>query len=210
MKVLSSVQSDLSGWFQWLIQRGYASDRPLPATSLATWLALALATAALVALYCWWRNWQPAGATTVNAKRGFSQAEGLLWMRMSTALPGHVVLMDVPLHRFVLVRRPGGLRRDQRKFEALEVDYAVFRPDGSVCAVVLLEDGDPQPTERQRRWRQKLLERAGLRTFVWRTLPMPTIEAIRGQLDHASLPIVAAEPGSGQRQSALSLRSQAG
>ena len=53
-----------------------------------------------------------------------------------------MVLMAVPMTRLLAVRKAGGLGRNQRKLEALTVDFGVFRADGTVSSIVILEDGD--------------------------------------------------------------------
>jgi len=154
----------------------------------------------LVAASVWlWRRPARKGRTNVTPRRAFSQVEGLLWSRLSSALPDHIVLMAVPITRVLAVRKAGGLGRNQRKLDALTVDFGVFRADGTVSAVVILEDGDNTLSRRQLKLRRKLLERAAVRTFTWSAKPLPTIDMISKQLNPAPIQFAAAERGVAQR-----------
>ena len=165
-------------------------------------LAAALVAVSLAAGFWLWRRPSRKGRTNVIARRAFSQAEGQLWSRLTAALPDHVVLMSVPLTRFVAVRQDGGLGRNQRKLEALTADFGIFRADGTVSSVVLLEDGDSVLTRRQIKLRRKVLDRAGVRTVSWTSKPLPSVDMITRQLNPAPVHFSAGEPGSAQRGSA--------
>jgi hypothetical protein len=123
----------------------------------------------------------------------------MLWSRLTSALPDHVVLMAVPMTRLVAVRKAGGLGRNQRKVEALTVDFGVFRLDGTVSSVVILEDSDATLSRRQLKLRRKLLERAAIRTFTWSCKPLPTVDMIAKQLNPTPIQFAAAERGVAQR-----------
>lgn len=163
-------------------------------------LAIALVVLSLAAGFWLWRRPGRKGRTNVMARRAFSQAEGQLWSRLTAALPDHVVLMSTPLMRFVSVRQDGGLGRNRRKLEALAVDFGVFRADGTVSSVVLLEDGDTTLTRRQVKLRRKLLDRAGVRTVTWTSKLLPSVDMITRQLNPASLHFAAGESGSAKRE----------
>jgi hypothetical protein len=162
-------------------------------------VVLAVAAALLLTAIWWWRRSVRKGPTSVIARRAFSHAEGLLWARVNAALPEQVVLMSVPLTRFITVRQAGGLGRNQRKLEPLTVDLALMRTDGTVSAVVILEDGENVLTRRQAKLRRKLLERAGIKTVNWTLKPLPSAEVIARQLNPAGTGYAAGERGSSQR-----------
>jgi hypothetical protein len=148
-----------------------------------------------------WLGRRPAGKgrTNVTARRAFSQIEGLLWSRLTSAMPDHVILMSVPITRLLAVRKAGGLGRNQRKLDALTVDFGVFRADGSVSSVVILEDTDTSLSRRQIKLRRKLLERASIRTFTWSVKPLPTVDMISKLLKPTPIQFAAAERGVAQR-----------
>jgi hypothetical protein len=162
-------------------------------------LALALFVLLLVAVIRKWRGPTQKARTNVTARRAFSQAQGLLWTRLSDALPEHVVLMSVPITRFISVRQAGGLGRNQRKLEALTVDYGIFRSDGTVSSVVILEGTATSLTRRQIKLRGKLLDRAAIKSVTWDVKPLPTIEMISRLLNPAPIQFAAAERGVAQR-----------
>jgi hypothetical protein len=171
---------------------GYAFNGPFP-------LAVALAVMVVAAAVWLWRRPARKGRTNVTPRRAFSQVEGMLWSRLTSALPDHVVLMAVPMTRLVAVRKAGGLGRNQRKVEALTVDFGVFRLDGTVSSVVILEDSDATLSRRQLKLRRKLLERAAIRTFSWSCKPLPTVDMIARQLNPTPIQFAAAERGVAQR-----------
>lgn len=170
------------------------------AGGLGVVLALCSGLLALLLAAGWlWRRSSSKSRTSVTSRRAFTQAEGMMWARLNSALPEHVVLMAVPLTRFVTVRQAGGLGRNQRKLEALTVDFGVFRADGSVASVVILEGGDADMTRRQIKLRRKLLDRAGIKTVSWPLRPLPTADTIARLLNPAAIDYSAGERGSFQR-----------
>ena len=195
----SFVADPLGSAGQWL-EHGFKGASPL---------VVVLAVALLAAGLWLWRRPGRKARTNVSTRRAFGQAEGQLWSRLTTALPDHVVLMSTSLTRFVAVRQDGGLGSNKRKLEALAVDFAIFRSDGSVSSVVLLEDGDSALTRRQLKLRRKLLDRAGVKMVSWATTPLPTVDMITRQLNPAPLHFSAGESGSAQRRIRVS-GSQAG
>lgn len=162
-------------------------------------LAMAMVVMLLGAGIWLWRRPTRKGRTNVTPRRAFTQVEGLLWSRLNSALPDHVVLMAVPITRLLAVNQAGGLGRNRRKLEALTIDFGVFRADGTVSSIVILEDGDSTLSRRQLKLRRKLLERAAVRTVTWSAKPLPTIEMIAKQLNPAPIQFAAAERGVAQR-----------
>ena len=181
--------ADPAGFAGHLLGQGFKGAGPL---------AVALIAMLLAGIWLWLRP-SRKGRTNVTARRAFGQAEGLLWSRITTALPGHVVLMSVPLTRFITVRQAGGLGRNQRKLEALVVDFGVFRADGTVSSVVLLDGKEPALTRRQLKLRRKLLERAGIKAVNWDSMPLPSVDMISRQLNPEPVQFAVGEPGRVQR-----------
>jgi hypothetical protein len=170
------------------------------AGSVTVVVALCAGLLALLLAVAWlWRRASRKSRTSVTSRRAFTHAEGLLWARLSSALPEHVVLMAVPLTRFVTVLRAGGLGRNQRKLESLTVDFGVFRADGSVASVVILEDSNAELSRRQIKLRRKLLDRAGIKAVCWPLRPLPTAETIVRLLNPVAIDYSAGERGSFQR-----------
>lgn len=185
-----SLLADPFGAATQLLAHGFKGAAPL---------AAALVVMLLAGGFWLWRRPAGKGRTNVSPRRAFSQAEGLLWSRLNSALPEHVVLMGVPITRFVSVRRSGGLGSNQRRLEALTVDFGVFRSDGTVSSIVILEDGDGMLSRRQLKLRRKLLDRAAIRTVYWTMKPLPTVDMISKQLNPAPIQFAAAERGAAQR-----------
>jgi uncharacterized MAPEG superfamily protein len=184
----------------------FLADPVSSATALAGYLfkgsgplAAALVAMVVIAVIWLWRRPAFKGRTNVTPRRAFSQLEGMMWSRLTSAMPDHVVLMAVPITRVLAVRKSGGLGRNQRRLDALTVDYGVFRADGTVSSVVILEDVDTALSRRQLKLRRKLLERAAIRTITWSAKPLPTVEMIAKQLDPTPIQFAAAERGVAQR-----------
>jgi hypothetical protein len=190
-EALKSFLADPLGTAGLLVEYGLKGATPL-AVALAVMMAV-------VAGWLWRRRSSQRARTNVLTRRAFSQAEGQLWTRLNSALPGHLVAIGVPLTRFIAVRKDGGLGRKRRRLEALSADFAVFRSDGTVSTVVLLEDGEATLGRRQAKLRRKLLERAGLRSVTWSVASLPTVDAIARQLNPAPIQFAAGESGSAKR-----------
>ncbi|MGE0799580.1 MAG: hypothetical protein AB7G13_02240 [Lautropia sp.] len=164
----------------------------------ATPLALLL-VAVVAGLAFWLLRRRGDYSHNVTARRAFSQANGVLWSRLRQALPEHIVLMDVPLTRFIMVRRIGGIGRNQRRVDLLIADFAVFRSDGTISSVVLLDEPELGLPRGQVRLRRRLLARAGVRTVHWRLDAMPTTDAIMRELNPDPAGYLVLEKGVAQR-----------
>ncbi len=189
-EAINAFMADPLGTAGLLVEYGLKGATPLAA-------ALAVIVAS-IGMWLWRRRSQRA-RTNVLTRRAFSQAEGQLWARLSAALPGHVIGFGVPLTRFVAVRKDGGLGRHRRRLESLSADFGVFRNDGTVSTVVLLEDGEASLGRRQAKLRRKLLDRAGIRWVTWSVDSLPTVEAISRQLNPVQIQFAAGESGSAKR-----------
>ncbi len=190
-EALKAFMADPLGTAGLLVEYGLKGAAPLTA-------ALAVIVAG-VAVWLWRRR-SHRGRTNVLTRRAFSQAEGQLWTRLNAAMPGHVIGIGVPLTRFVAVRKDGGLGRHRRRLETLSADFGVFRGDGTISTVVLLEDGEASLGRRQAKLRRKLLERAGIRWVTWSVASLPTVDAITRQLNPVPIQFAAGESGSAKRR----------
>lgn len=186
----------VAGAWHWL-EGGFRGAGPLA-------LTLAGAAAMLLAAAVWLlRRPSRRARSQVTARRAFPPAEGQLWLRLVVALPAHVVFASLPLARFLAVRQDHGSARSRRKLAALAVDFAVFRADGTISSVVLLDKIEAAPTRAQARLRRKLLDRAGIRTVTWSLDGLPSVETIVRQLDPSPAPFAGAGRGGTRRENHL-------
>ncbi len=179
-----------------------AADRML--ATMATDSIVAVTVVAIVMVVLMLLIWQRIGSERARrlgllSRRAFNSAEGEFWRRLREAMPDHVVLMAVPLSRFISVRQGGRSARETKRLTGLTVDFALFRPDGTLSSVVLMEDSEPSLTRSQRRLRRKLLEASRTRSIVWRLDSPPSVATIRRGLDPDPEALVVAEPARARR-----------
>ena len=179
---------------------------------MTTW-QISLALLALVLLLAWWWR-QRASADVGDAKnidrldtvtgwppqpaRVLSTQERLAYGVLARALPGHMVLAQVPLARFLNVPRRNSYADWLHRIGNQCADFVVCDMAAQVIAVVELQG--PQPDERQRKRLtriQRTLTAARIPLHLWSENAIPSVDAVRTQIlpppeaTPASAPVVA-------------------
>lgn len=117
-----------------------------------------------------------------RAKRPLSDPEQVLFGRLKSALPDHVILSQVAFSQFLLTK--GGDRKQNftRFAEARQkvADFLVCDPSFQIVSVVELDDRSHRQEKDERR--DAILKEAGLRVVRWRTSNIPNSEAIRREI----------------------------
>lgn len=122
-----------------------------------------------------------------RATRVLNTTERQAWELLTHALPGHMILAQVPLQRFIKVPTRNSYAEWLRRVGQLSADFVVCDSHSQVMAVVEVEAEDDQPGSRTHRRRErmlKVLQSASVPAHVWRAGAFPTV----GQVREAILP----------------------
>ena len=124
-------------------------------------------------------------AAAYRAKRVLTPPEAVLYHRLELALPDHIVLAQVAMHR-VLSATEGG----KAAFNAISqkaIDFVICRKDFSVACVVELDDASHRRDRDGAR--DEMLAGAAIATVRFEARAMPTVADIGMQLSrHLTLP----------------------
>jgi len=126
-----------------------------------------------------------------RATRVLNTAERQAFDLLSNALPGHMILAQVPLQRFIKVPTRNSYAEWLRRVGQLNADFVVCDAHSQVIAVVEIEGDDDQPGSRAHRRRERMLrvlKSAQVPVHVWRASALPPVGAAR----EAIMPAIAA------------------
>jgi hypothetical protein len=176
-----------------------------------TTLQIVLGLLAVVLLIAWWWTRQRAGAAAGERKnadridtvtgwppqptRVLSTPERLAFGVLTRAMPGHMVLAQVPLARFLNVPRRNSYADWLRRIGNQCADFVVCDMAAQVIAVVELQGAQVSERQRKRLTRiQRTLKAAKVPLFLWNENALPGVDAAREQLLPAPEPAVATSP----------------
>jgi hypothetical protein len=128
-----------------------------------------------------------------ESSRVMSIAERQGYDLLRRALPGFLVLAQVPLARFLRVPTRHSYTDWMQRVGSLNADLLLC--DGGSRVLAVIDIRAPHETERSRRRHERLarvLKAAGIRVHVWREDDLPSLSAVRSALGADLLP--AAEP----------------
>lgn len=123
-------------------------------------------------------GWQPEAARVLTANEMEAMAV------LSEAMPGHLVLAQVPLSRFLRVPMRNSYSDWLSRVGNLNADLLLCDAHSRVLAVVDVRA--PQESERSKRRHERMvrvLRAAGIAVHVWRQEKLPTVADVRAQLD---------------------------
>jgi len=130
---------------------------------------------------------KPAGTEQwpFQKKQVLSESEQTVYWRLLNVAPEFIVLAQVALSSLVVVKR--GTKRWKiyfNKFSQKSVDFALCRKDGSILAVIEIDDKTHSLAKRAEadRTKDKILEAAGIPLLRWNASPLPTEEAMRSDI----------------------------
>ena len=127
--------------------------------------------------------WPPESA------RVMSIAERQGYDLLRRALPGFLVLAQVPLARFLRVPTRHSYTDWMQRVGSLNADLLLC--DGGSRVLAVIDIRAPHETERSRRRHERLarvLKAAGIRVHVWREDELPSLAAVRSALGADLLP----------------------
>lgn len=122
-------------------------------------------------------DWKPESARVLSIHE--RQAYDVL----RRALPGMLVLAQVPLSRFLRVPTRHSYNDWLQRVGSLSADLLICDTGSRVLACVDIRS--PQETERSRRRHERLarvLKAAGIRVYTWREGQMPSLAEVRSSL----------------------------
>jgi hypothetical protein len=118
-----------------------------------------------------------------TATRVMNSVEREAYMLLTTALPGRIVLAQVPLSRFIRMPAKADRRDWLQRVGALNADLLLCDARSRVLAVVDVRS--VAPSERSQRRHERLaleLKACGITVHVWREGALPTPAAVRALL----------------------------
>jgi very-short-patch-repair endonuclease len=118
------------------------------------------------------------------AKKPLTQPEQILYFRLLSALPEHIVLAQVQLSRFLGVKKGANVQSWLNRISRMSADYVICQKDASVIAVVELDDASHQSDRRVTADAKKesALRAAGIKLFRWQVRELPDVTTIRTSL----------------------------
>jgi very-short-patch-repair endonuclease len=115
-------------------------------------------------------------------KRVLTESEQTVYWRLLKVAPEFVVLAQVALSSLVDVKSGTPKRQAHwNKVSQKSVDFALCRKDGSVLAVIEVDDKTHLAAKRAEtdRVKNKILEAAGIPILRWKASPLPSEESMR-------------------------------
>jgi hypothetical protein len=165
-------------------------------TSPSLWIALA--AAALLAL--WWfgsRRARPLDSVDAGdrldtligwppeATRVLRTSERLAFSTLKLALPGYMILAQVPVARFINVPKRNSYAEWMRRLGGQCVDFVVCDVTSQVIAAIDVRPPESQLSDRLKRRLDRLartLGAVGIPIHVWNEESLPSVEAARASL----------------------------
>lgn len=151
----------------------------------------------LIGLVAWWawrsrgalgqlshgtENFDTLAAWPPSATRVLTHGEREAYDLLRLALPAHMVLAQVPLHRFVKVPTRNSYSEWLRRVGRLHADLVVCDRHSQVVAVVEILSDDDAPASRVQRRRDRMirvLKATEIPVHVWRASALPPVDAAR-------------------------------
>ena len=164
-----------------------------------SYLILALATAAALLVLWWFGRRRAAPVDTQNAvdrldtllgwppeaTRVLRTSERVAYSTLRLALPGYMVLAQVPIARFINVPKRNSYAEWMRRVGSQCVDFLICDVTSQVVAVVEVRPAEAQMSERLRRRLERVsrtLKSVGIPLHVWNEDVLPSVEAVRASL----------------------------
>jgi len=147
-------------------------------------LILVVILSALAAFFLRGRKSKDEPDWPFYAKKLLTRPEQVLYFRLVSALPEHVVLAQVQLSRLVGVKKGANAQSWLNRISRMSADYVICTKDSSAIAVVELDDASHQSGKRIAADAKKdgALKAAGINVFRWFVSELPDEAAIRATL----------------------------
>lgn len=118
------------------------------------------------------------------AKQLMSKPEQVLYHRLVSALPEHIILAQVQLSRVLDVKKGYNFGQWHNRINRMSLDFVVCRKDSSVVAAIELDDKSHEAESRQKAdaKKDKALASAEIPIIRWKVEKMPDEETIQETL----------------------------
>lgn len=115
------------------------------------------------------------------AKRPLSQPEQVLYHRLVTALPEHIVLAQVQVSRVLGVKKGFNFNEWNNRINRLSYDFVVCAKDSTVLAAVELDDKTHESKSRAEtdKKKERATAAANVRLIRWHVKSLPDQTAIQ-------------------------------
>lgn len=125
-----------------------------------------------------------SGPWPFYVRKILSDSEQVLYHRLVSALPDHIVLAQVQVSRVLGVKKGFRFHEWNNRINRLSYDFVICRADSTVVAAVELDDATHDRPSRARvdDRKNKASADAGLRLLRWKARALPSVEAIRTEL----------------------------
>ena len=155
---------------------------------------------AIAVLVWWWRRGRSAAAEAQadpadrldtligwppEATRILRNSERLAYSTLKLALPGYMILAQVPISRFINVPKRNSYAEWMRRLGSQCVDFAVCDVTSQVVAVIDVRPPDSQISDRLRRRLDRVaraLKAVNIPLHVWNEETLPSVEAARASI----------------------------
>lgn len=149
------------------------------------YIAVILVVCILVAMHIYMQIKMPKsfreGDFHFYPKKAMSTPEQVLYFRLVSALPEHVILAQVGLSRLLGVKRGYNFAAENNRINRMSADFVVCAKDASVIAVIELDDSSHESEQNRLNDEKKdrALASAGIRVVRWHVNSMPDEVCIR-------------------------------
>jgi Protein of unknown function (DUF2726) len=146
---------------------------------------LSIALFASMAIRAVSRQRHEEGAWPFTAQQPLSQVEQDFYFRLVQTLPDQIVLAQVPLSRFLRIRKGQPWREWRDRIGEKTIDYLICDRDFAIVAAVALDD---RPHDGARRLeaditKNRALAAARIPLVRWRAIALPDAATIRAVVD---------------------------
>lgn len=152
-------------------------------------LAVAVGILSVLAAKLRRRDRSPSQPWPLEAKRTvLTDAEQVLYRRLVTSLPEHIVLAQVQLLQVLKFKRGARSQATLNRISQLSLDFLIVNPDTSVVTAIELDDSTHEREDRKRADARKAhaLESAGIPLIRWVAARPPNDDVIRTAIDRAA------------------------
>jgi hypothetical protein len=162
---------------------------------------LIFASAIAVAVLVWWWHRSRTAATAAQedpadrldtligwppeATRILRNTERLAYSTLKLALPGYMILAQVPISRFINVPKRNSYAEWMRRLGSQCVDFVVCDVTSQVVAIIDVRPPDAQISDRLRRRLDRVgraLKAVNIPLHVWNEESLPSVEAARASI----------------------------